>query len=677
MPIRVLDAATVSRIAAGEVVERPSSIAKELIENALDAGSTSITVEVREGGVELLRVTDNGCGIPISETRVAFENHATSKLVSGDSLTDIRTLGFRGEALASISAVAKVEMRTRTHGAESGALVRVEGGSFLGIQETGCPEGTSVTVRDLFYNVPARKAFLRKPSYEAGILYDTVMRLMLGNPGVSIRLVGNGRNICHSYGDGSLRSAALAVFGRETASKMQEIDVSEGAFRIEGLVGVGDCAKQNRYSQYFFINGRSIRCHLLANALETAARERVHNGLHPICALHVHLPASAVDVNVHPSKLEVRFRDEPYFRQTAEALLLRALAADDGMLDVERLKARAEEADAMREQAQSVVSYQPRSVLEMTVQEKLARAAEAGESANEEGFAQMRRPLRPVEADEEDASGNKPEGLHSEEEFTLVRPPFRSERASASLREAPYERPIRQEPKRGTDTQKETGISNNSDKQTKISSVSEQPEQLTIPTTAPGRNAPSYRIIGVALRTYLILEADESLILIDQHAAHERIMYEQYKAQLDLGTASQRLLTPILLTLSPREIALLEENEEAIRDAGYEISLFGERDVRITAVPYILGKAEMRTMLPEMLDELYNLRGAQLDKRLHAIISLSCRKAIKGGDSLTQAEIESLVEAMLASGAPPTCPHGRPVARIITKNELEKMFWRT
>ena len=635
MAIRVLDAATVSRIAAGEVVERPASIAKELVENALDAGSTSITVEAREGGIEYLRVTDNGCGIPMSETRVAFENHATSKLVSGDELTDIRTLGFRGEALASISAVAKVEMRTRTHGAESGALVRVEGGEFLGIQEAGCPEGTSVTVRDLFYNVPARKAFLRRPSYEAGVLYDAVMRLMLGNPGVSIRLVGNGRTICHSYGDGSLRSAALAVFGRETAAKMEAIDVSEGAFRIEGLVGVGDCAKQNRYSQYFFINGRSIRCHLLSNALEQAARERVHNGTHPVCALHVHLPVSAVDVNVHPSKLEVRFRDEAYFRQTAEALLTRALTADGGMLDVERLKTRAEEADAAREEI--TAQYQPRSVLEMTVREKMARAGQ--ETKQDEDFARMRRPLL-------------------------------SEGHSLSLRETPFSRP--QKPSDDPDPEEIQTIVSSSE-------PPQRAEQLEIPTvpSSGGKAKPAYRIIGVALQTYLILEADESIVLIDQHAAHERIMYEKYKAQLDLGTASQRLLTPLLLTLTPREIALLEENEEAIREAGYSISLFGERDVRVDAVPFILGKAEMRTMLPEMLDELYNLRGAQLDKRLQAVISLSCRKAVKGGDSLTQAEVEALVEAMLESGAPPTCPHGRPVARIITKSELEKMFWRT
>ena len=323
MPIRILDAETVSRIAAGEVVERPASIAKEMIENAIDAGSTSITVEIREGGIEYMRITDNGCGIPAEETRFAFTNHATSKLVSGDMLTDIRTLGFRGEALASIAAVAKVEMRTRTRGADSGALVRVEGGAWMGLQDIGCPEGTSITVRDLFYNVPARKAFLRKPAYEAGVVYDMVTKLMLGNPSVAIRLINNGKTVAHSYGDGKLRSAALAVLGRETATAMEEIDVSEGAFRMTGLIGLGDLARQNRSMQYFFVNGRSIRCHLLTAALEQATKERVGIGMHPICALHVRIPASAVDVNVHPSKLEVRFRDEQGFRYTAENLMMK------------------------------------------------------------------------------------------------------------------------------------------------------------------------------------------------------------------------------------------------------------------------------------------------------------------------------------------------------------------
>ncbi|MDO4739563.1 MAG: DNA mismatch repair endonuclease MutL [Eubacteriales bacterium] len=681
MPIRILDAETVSRIAAGEVVERPASIVKEMIENAIDAGSTSVTVEIREGGLEYMRITDNGCGIPAEETRFAFTNHATSKLSSGDSLTDIRTLGFRGEALASIAAVSKVEMRTRTRGAESGAIVRVEGGQWMGMQDVGCPEGTSITVRDLFYNVPARRAFLKKAAYEAGVIHDTVTKMILGNPGVAIRLINNGKTVAHSYGDGKLRSAALAALGRETASAMEEIDVSEGSFRLTGLIGLGDLARQNRSMQYFFVNGRSIRCLLLTAALEQAAKERVGIGMHPICALHVQIPAASVDVNVHPNKLEVRFRDEQWFRTTAEALIRQALQKDV-MLDIPAL---IEEKKA-GEEAQSV-SEPEKTVLEMTTSEKLARARELAEQQTErkqEGD-QFYADLRNTGSSKHSSSS-----VREGSALSLMGDLFRSANP-APLMPSASETPLFTDGKKQTlvyfdadrPVQKPTMVF---DKPTSVYSAPavvpikpEQIEQMDLRELSGSveRQRPEYRIIGVTMRTYLILEANDALILIDQHAAHERILFEQYKAQLDLGTASQRLLSPIIMHATPKEIALIEENEDAIRDAGYEVSAFGEREVRIDAVPYILGKADCRLMLGEMIETLSELRGAQLERRLQAVIKLSCRKAIKGGDSLTGAEIDALVSEMLASDAPPTCPHGRPVARVITKNELEKMFWRT
>jgi len=679
MPIRILDAETVSRIAAGEVVERPASIAKEMIENAIDAGSTSITVEIRDGGIEYMRITDNGCGIPAEETKFAFMNHATSKLASGDSLTDIRTLGFRGEALASIAAVSKVEMRTRTKGSISGSLVRVEGGAWMGLQEIGCPEGTSITVKDLFYNVPARKAFLRKPAYEAGVVYDTVTRLMLGNPGVAIRLINNGKTVAHSYGDGKLRSAALAVFGREAASAMEEIDVSEGAFRLSGLIGLGDLARQNRSMQCFFINGRSIRCHLLTAALEQAAKERVGIGMHPVCALHVHIPAASVDVNVHPSKLEVRFRDEIGFRMTAESLIRQALEKDT-MLDIPALIGEKQKSEAAAAEAEK--EPEPaKTVLEMTVTEKLNKAKELSAKQDEQKkederfFASMRTTSLPSAMSEPNrhAAHVKESGKSISLADML--------RSASSTNNTERPKPADNQEKTVPSKATEPDTSVTTAEPAKLAPKAEDIEQISMrqfESAAPNAKPKvEYRIIGVAMRTYLLLEADDSLILIDQHAAHERILFEQYKSRLDLGTASQQLLAPILMSVTPKEIALIEENEDAIRDAGYDVSLFGEREVRINAVPYILGKADMKLMLGEMLETLSDLRGAQLERRMQAVIKLSCRKAIKGGDSLTNAEIESLVEDMLASGAPPTCPHGRPVARVITRSELEKMFWRT
>lgn len=680
MPIHILDAETVSRIAAGEVVERPASIAKEMIENAIDAGATAITVEIREGGIEYMRITDNGCGIPAGETRLAFTNHATSKLGSGDSLTDIRTLGFRGEALASIAAVSKVEMRTRTKNSQSGVLVKVEGGAFLGMQDVGCPEGTSITVRDLFYNVPARKAFLRRPAYEAGVIHDTVTRLMMGNPGVAIRLINNGKTVAHSFGDGKLRSVALAVLGRDIASAMEEISVSEGTFQLTGLIGLGDLARQNRSLQYFFINGRSIRCPLLTAALEHATKERVGIGMHPICALHVRIPATVVDVNVHPNKLEVRFRDEQSFRSTAEALLCQALKRDT-MLDIPALIQQEEKVNAEHEMPAS-----QKSVLEMTTDEKLAKIHgkdDAQKRKDEEKFfANLRSTLlnaRTTQSVRENGGSTYASMLFSKPLSAQKDGSAESnveDDAEQQIEVLKFERTVSPSSKK-SENNSEGPVANNIPDAANAENIKQMDLQEIRENAQSAIQKPEYRIIGVAMRTYLLLETESALIIIDQHAAHERILFEQYKTRLDLGTASQVLLTPILMHVTPREIALLEENEDVIHDAGYDVRLFGEREVRIDAVPYILGKADCKLMLGEMLDTLSELRGAQLERRLQAVIKLSCRKAVKAGDRLTNTEIESLIEEMLASGAPPTCPHGRPVARVITQSELEKMFWRT
>ena len=336
MPIRVLDAATVGRIAAGEVVERPSSVVKELIENALDAGATSITVEVKGGGVDYLRVTDNGCGIEPGQVRLAFENHAPSKLQKAEQLDDIRTLGFRGEALPSIAAVSRVEMTTRARGQESGAKLTVEGGQNMQVKEAGCPQGTTIIMRDLFFNVPVRRAFLKKASYEGGLVSDAVARMLLGNPGVSMRLISGGNKLFHSFGDGNLRHAVFAVYGRETAEKMIEMDASEGGVRIYGMIGVGELAKATRSHQLFFINGRSVRCPLLTRALEQVCRSRVTIGMVPMCVLNLVVPPTSVDVNVHPNKLEVRFRDAEMMRVACERLLASAFEGER-VLQIEKL----------------------------------------------------------------------------------------------------------------------------------------------------------------------------------------------------------------------------------------------------------------------------------------------------------------------------------------------------
>ncbi len=672
MPIRVLDAETIGRIAAGEVVERPSSIAKELIENSLDAGATSITIEIRDGGCTYLRVTDNGCGIPAEEARIAFENHATSKITSGDELTDILTLGFRGEALPSIAAVARVTLTTRQRGADTGVRVSVEGGAVQEVSAAGCPEGTTIVVKDLFFNTPVRKTFLKKPATEAGVVADMVSRLILGNPGVSIRLINNGKNVYHSFGDGDARHAALAVYGRDTAEKLKLMDETEGSMRITGLVGVGDLGRANRSHQFFFINGRVVRSPLMTQALESATRSLVTIGQHPMCALSLRLPPHAVDINVHPSKLEVRFRDEASVRVYVESMISRALlmgkmlepekVAAEPVTLAERPSIRVEEPPAIRVQEPASMPAESRSDAPETLQkpEKAVLPPDTAVAAASETPAPAVRPARP------DIQETKKETPVSSETFPVFRIPavshgmsLRDAAAPAARLTVPTAAPAYQPKPQSCAVQTEV--------------FSELPDPASSSVSVPVEKV---RILGVFANTYIIAEYRDTLIMIDQHAAHERINYQEYEKALHQGTAMQQLLTPIILSMSARERSALLSNQELLAEAGYEIEPFGERDIQVRAVPYVLGQAELRPLFLEMIDRLDQLKNAAIDRRRAEVIQTSCKRAVKAGDRLSDAEVQALVDEMLKTDAPPTCPHGRPVLRSFRKNEIERMFKR-
>lgn len=649
MPIRVLDAATVGRIAAGEVVERPASIAKELIENAMDAGATAITVEIRDGGVSYLRVTDNGCGIAPNEVRMAFENHATSKITSGDALSDIRTLGFRGEALPSIAAVSRVTMTTRMQGQDAGCRISLEGGRVTELCDAGCPQGTTLLVKDLFFNTPVRREFLKKPSTEGSAVADLVAKMILGNPGVSIRLISAGRTVYHSYGDGDVRHAALTVYGRETASQLLAMDEAEGALRLSGLIGVGDQARSNRGHQFFFINGRVVRCPQLTQALEEAVRGRVMIGSYPMCALSLTLPPNAVDINVHPSKLEVRFRDETLVRERAYALIVRAL--DQGkMLNLQRIEE--EKKDSLPHNTVRVEPPVPRTG-EANADEAPDRSA-AEQAPAQSGQAPSVRPTRaPAQA-----PGVLREDPSPALQWTRTAPP-----------PLPWSAPDKPAPAR------------------------EKPVQQVIPEAmvrpaAPSPAGPSdtavpaalhvgeLRILGVFANTYIVVDAGDTLLLIDQHAAHERLLYERFVRALSQGRASQQLLVPVTLELSPSECDELMRNRHTLLEAGYEVEPFGERSVRVTAVPHVLGQADMRMLFMELLGQLSQLKSATEERRRAEIIQASCKHAVKGGDPLSAGEVLALVEQMLRTDAPSTCPHGRPVYKAFTRREIERMFKR-
>ena len=655
MPIRVLDAATVGRIAAGEVVERPSSIAKELIENSLDAGATAITVEIKDGGIDYLRVTDNGCGIAPEDARIAFENHATSKIASGDSLSDIVTLGFRGEALPSIAAVARVTMTTRQKGRDSGLKLQIEGGRIMDVSEAGCPEGTTIVVRDLFFNTPVRRGFLKKPTTEAGVIADMIARLILGNPGTSMRFISNGRTVYHSYGDGDIRHAALAIYGRETAQKMLLVDETEGSLRISGLIGLDELARANRSQEFFFINGRTVRAPLIAQALEVAVRSRVMIGQYPMCALSLRLPPTAVDVNVHPSKLEVRFRDEADIRQKAEMMLTRACCGTK-ILDPEAI---------VRETA----PLNDRPVIKITAPEQTTVFSGAADDPLSPPIIRV----SPSAQREETLPPPAPEiGERAERtpDMAAVQTPSAMPRV-LSFREAPppaVQRLVMPPEIRFVSQESENGPK-------PAANTLEPPTRSeTLPKKAVD-NA-EIRVIGVFDNTYIIAKMDETLILIDQHAAHERILYERFRKALEGGTIMQPLAAPIIMNVSARDRSILMDNQALLLEAGYEIEPFGERDIQVRTVPYVLGQAELKPLFADLIDRLDQLRSATIDRRRGEVITASCKRAVKAGDHLSDAEIRALIGDMLTTSAPPNCPHGRPIIKTFKRGEVDHMFRR-
>ena len=626
--IRQLDPLVIGKIAAGEVVERPAFAIKELAENSIDAGATAITIEMRDGGLTYFRVTDNGCGIAPEDVRMAFARHATSKLRAAEELSAIHTLGFRGEALASIAAVAKVELTTRVAGAGSGVKAIVSGGVIESIQDAASPEGTSIIVRDLFYNVPARRKFLKKPVTEAGLISDIVMRLLLARPDIAFRLTHAERTIYASPGNGSLRDALFSVLGREALHSLAEVKGSAAGCVVSGYVGVGEAGRGSRAMQTFILNGRYVRNAFLSQALEEGCHERVMTGKHPVCALHLTMPFEAVDVNVHPNKLEVRFADERALMAGLSSVIRAALAAEP-MEAAPRVPLAPPEPKGQEAVVASAIIAQREDA---PLPPLVSGPSGTGISA-------------PLES-----GGQTPEGMGRRLDVTI--PPLETGRPPIRLRDsavgAPHGLGLRQ-----------------SEVQQDIASPDEK---------AP---APAIRVIGVAWLAYVLIEQGETLYIMDQHAAHERILYERYQKALDQEMGSQQLLVAQVVQLTHREHAALMESHEALSAMGFDIEDFGGRSIQVRAVPMVLGTPQIKPFFGELADCIMEYKALPtMETRRDMLVKLSCRKAVKAGDALPLEAIRGLMEEMRATGVPPTCPHGRPIVIRIDKPELDKRFRR-
>ena len=669
-PILRLNQELIGKIAAGEVVESPASAIKELVENSLDAGATCITVEIRDGGISYLRVTDNGRGIRSRDVRMAFERHATSKITKSDDLFALHTLGFRGEALASIAAVSKLTLTTRSVHEETGTRAVNEGGEIKGITEAASPQGTTIVARELFYNTPVRLKFLKKPSTEAAKVAEMIARLILAHPDVSFRLIHNGKQIYSSSGNGDLRSALFSLYGRETANAMIPVH-SEGSISVSGLVGVGLQARSNRARQTFIVNGRTIRSQILTQALEDGCKERVTIGHYPICVLRLEMPTNMVDVNVHPNKLEVRFSDEHLIYENVSGAV-----ADS--FSISPLQS-APHMSLTREVPQTTLKPSVVQVIDTQTEEGIKQAREQTVAQ-----AQTEEPIQNTNSILEQQNENRPTSQQQTDFTSFVTQYF----GGAALRESQisgkkenlefskldgeipsvHHETVQSEPEAGTN-------------RPLIFKTQEPVQEGLLPqessATTLGDELSGYSMVGVAFDTYIILQNAKQLILIDQHAAHERILYEKLMREIDAGVGSQILMVAQVVHVTPQDIAKIETYHDEIRAAGFDIEPFGDDAYQIRAVPNVLGIPQTKSAFLEMVDRLGELRVlSTAQKRRDAILQMACKKAVKGGDKLTMEEIKPLLADMLRTNAPPTCPHGRPLVVVLERTEIEKRFRR-
>ena len=635
--IQCLPSHVADLIAAGEVVERPTSVAKELLENAIDAGATAIVVELERGGLTYLRITDNGCGIAPEELPTAFLRHATSKLRTAEDLAAIGTLGFRGEALAAISAVSRIDVFTRRKGADSGAVLHLEGGVPGEVTETGCPEGTTICVRDLFYNTPARMKFMKKDSAEGAAVSGIVQHLALSHPDISFKMIRDGAEVLHTPGDGKLLSAIYAAMGRDFAMGLLPVKGCGGEVEVQGFVTKPLHGHGTRARQVFFVNGRFVKSQLLQAALEEAYRNRLLKGKFPGCVVHITLPKDMVDVNVHPAKTVVKFVSD---KAVFDAFYYTVRDALDGE--------NKPEAPAPRQES----FYQT-----MTAQQFKEKTAPAPEVKKPLG-SYTARPAAPVKP----AIPAKPAALAFHDVAPQKDQPFTATVPDRSGREVTYHitPPAAVEEKPA-----QTAVELPAEPAPVAEPVQQQLEEQAAP----------WRMVGEALRTYIICEDEaDNVWLIDKHAAHERIRFDALKAD-DHPLMSQMLLAPLTVTLAAEEAAAVLENLETLHRFGFVCEDFGDGTVLVREVPADIRTGDAASTLEELAQKLLLGRIDPEGVRDELYHTMACKSAIKAGMVSDEKELAALVEKV-QSGEIKYCPHGRPVAVKLSKYEVEKMFKR-
>ncbi len=695
--IEVLDQQTIDKIAAGEVIERPASVVKELVENAIDAMASAVTVEIKEGGISFIRITDNGCGIEKEQVPLAFLRHSTSKIRSVEDLMTVSSLGFRGEALSSIAAVSQVELITKTTSTVSGVRYVIEGGKEKLSEEIGAPEGTTFLVRNLFYNTPARRKFLKTPQTEAGYISDLIERMALSHPEVSFKFIVNNQVKLHTSGNSNLKEIIYHIYGRDIAANLIEIKTENDFLSMEGFIGKPLISRGNRNFESYFVNGRYVKSSLIAKSIEEGYKTFVMQHKYPFTVLHLSIRGELLDVNVHPTKMELRFGNQEQIYDTIVNTIREAINQSELVYQVElsRKNKQQEEKKGAGQVLKSIpepfekkrlTSIQEAVRKDSPYERKYAERP-AAETGGIQGQTQENRTAQPQKRE----SAGGPKGTYQQSTIAdlLVREeaaPYGQGKLQGS--------PSRDMASTGVSAQDTAALSGNS----ADAAPERSPAGDTASENAPVRDTASvasssasphrkllspeslkyHTIIGQVFDTYWLVQMEDSLYIIDQHAAHEKVLYERAMASLrEREYTSQAIFPPILLSLSMQEEALLKKYMEYFIRIGFVIEPFGGKEYAVTSVPGNLFGLNEKDLMLEMLDGLAALKGNETPEIiLEKIASMSCKAAVKGNQRLSREEITHLIEELLTLENPYHCPHGRPTIISISKYELEKKFKR-
>ncbi|MGN0341573.1 MAG: DNA mismatch repair endonuclease MutL [Roseburia sp.] len=609
--IELLNQETIDKIAAGEVVERPNSVVKELVENAIDAGANAITVEIKEGGISLIRISDNGCGIEKDQIRLAFLRHSTSKIKSVEDLLTIDSLGFRGEALSSIAAVSQVELITKTRDSFTGSRYLIEGSKEISLEEIGAPDGTTFLVRNLFYNTPARKKFLKSAQTEGNYIHELMQRMILSHPDISFKFIMNGQVKLQSSGNSNVRDIIYHIYGRDINRELLDFSYENKQYRVTGYIGKPQISRGNRNYEIFYINGRFIRSKLISKAIEDAYKPFMMQHQYPMTVLYFRMDSSLLDVNVHPTKMELRFSDQ-------EALYYSL---------VEQISDRLRHQEMIPQVPVGAESHEDTSVpAKIPPQEQLPEPFEVNRLAKTRPSIQ--------------------EKTFSQKNVDTIR--------SSVSKDTPYQRqyPLQ---------------------------VEEEPVIYEQQSFLDQKSMARQRIIGQLFDTYWLVEFDDQLFIVDQHAAHEKVLYERFCRQFaNKEFTSQSISPPVVLSLSMREIEVLNEYQEHFQRLGFDITHFGGNEYSVCGMPDNLYKLDPKAILIEMLDQLTD--GGHIKNTpeliLDKLATMACKAAVKGNNRLSVPEMEALMQELMQLENPYHCPHGRPTIISMSKYEIEKKFKR-